>query len=1530
MHRRSFPLFLMLFVLSAAMVVAQTSASVEVGEDGTVAIKDSAIKIAAGMGVEQKLVPAVSSSLPVPVIVVLNSQPLHQVANSVKAQYLPEIREKTLAVRGILARYAGPRNFKSDAELREQARREAAAVSPADRERVKQLSSDADALLDEMRKEISRRMRAAVAGEQAQVAAWIRSLGGSVTYGYSIENSVAAMVPGTALMALAKHPLVSHILADELMEAQMNVSGPSIFVNTFWNALQDGGTYDGAIMDTGVDTNHPGLNDDTVGARTWYSQVFHATAKNASNYDDISTSTDDLQGHGTHVAGTVFSSDPTYRGIAFGGDVGMNLKVGYLGTDGKGWAYDSDVRAALDWSWSQAGEPEVVNYSFGGDTTDEDDASCQYFDSYIEEKMVTATISAGNSGSGAMTVTSPGIAYNAITVANISDMGTTNRTGDTIASSSSRGPTQGGRDKPDISAPGSSIMSANNDWETESDYVNKSGTSMASPHIAGATLLLNDVGVVDPREVKAVLINTADDWGDPGWDAAYGWGYVNLDRAYLHRADSFLHSVTERNTTGEYKLYKTTGMDSGEAATLVWYRHAVYNGTSNPTTVYNLNDLNLRLYDETNNTTIATDLDNVNNVHQVVSNRSGTQVIRVYAWSASFSHGGNTETYALATQEGTTLAADPTVTPSASNYTPPLYAEFTASVRVQNTGDVAAHNCSVTLSLPSGVFLAEGSATQSLGTIGAGSSAYAYYNLDTSSSGVKTVSISTSSSSYGLTFNGSGSFTVTPGAQDTVDPYTTMRVGGPTYQMGGTDKIANGGFESDLAGWATSGTAVIETGSAHDGAKNLKLGSGSGSAYQTATVNGTASRAFLTFWYKSSAGFLASAGCSIQDTSGNTLVYPFYTNYSNSFWTKVTVDVSRFISQTVRLNFYSVGGIFGNSTLWVDDVSLKENETVWVDDTSQLSLSARDDNSGIDYSQYHVGGDPWATYSTAFDLAGKPESYNYVYYRSVDNSANDEPTVSALLWLDTAAPKSVLRIDSPRYITGGTEKVSNGGFESNLTGWTTSGIVSAASSPTRTGIRSAKIGGTGAGYIYQDVAISAGAGRAFVSAWVKSVEGAGSSYIKLAVVDPATGLSSYSVGFNYTSSDWFEYVWDVTAFKGSTVRLWFEVVLTSGGAATVYVDDVRLRQDGDAYVLPSTDLRIYSAERSGVQKYEHKIDAGSYTEGQYFTLSTPGFHTVRYRALDNLDHQESDVVTGINVDSTGPTGSIAINAGAVYTTSTAVTLNISASDVSGVTLMRIKNSGGAYTAWESYAVTRAWTLPSGDGTKTVVIQFQDSLGNVSSEYSDDIRYLAPTAVSSIGEAKAMTPYPVAVVLNAKAVTGIFYNWLSLYIEEEDRSSGIKVNTEVTGIGVVDAERASFEGVLLLNSDKEPELYLTDFASGIVGTPLNPLGMNNLALGGGAFGSDIPGITSGMGLHNVGLLVRTWGEVVWRDIDGYRMRINDGSGVSGGGILVDNTLFGPAPALGKYVGATGNLGTVIDSGNTVPIIRVRKISDIDVY
>ncbi len=116
---------------------------------------------------------------------------------------------------------------------------------------------------------------------------------------------------------------------------------------------------------------------------------------------------------------------------------------------------------------------------------------------------------------------------------------------------------------------------------------------------------------------------------------------------------------------------------------------------------------------------------------------------------------------------------------------------------------------------------------------------------------------------------------------------------------------------------------------------------------------------------------------------------------------------------------------------------------------------------------------------------------------------------------------------------------------------------------------------------------------------------------------------------------------------------------------------------------------------------------------------------------------------GIDKDSTSPTGSISINSGATYATSTSVTLNLSASDPypgTGVTQMRFRNSGSSWSSWQDYASTKSWTLPTTNGTRVVYVQYRDGSGNSSSSYSDSIVLdtIAPTNSTILTSSSHMT------------------------------------------------------------------------------------------------------------------------------------------------------------------------------------------------
>lgn len=96
--------------------------------------------------------------------------------------------------------------------------------------------------------------------------------------------------------------------------------------------------------------------------------------------------------------------------------------------------------------------------------------------------------------------------------------------------------------------------------------------------------------------------------------------------------------------------------------------------------------------------------------------------------------------------------------------------------------------------------------------------------------------------------------------------------------------------------------------------------------------------------------------------------------------------------------------------------------------------------------------------------------------------------------------------------------------------------------------------------------------------------------------------------------------------------------------------------------------------------------------------------------------------TALLVDTTPPVGTIAIAAGAPYTTSTAVTLNMTANDFggSGASQVNVSSDGSTWNGWVPYVTPLPWMLGAGDGLKSIYVQIQDAAGNISSVTSDTI------------------------------------------------------------------------------------------------------------------------------------------------------------------------------------------------------------------
>ncbi|WP_307179974.1 S8 family peptidase [Streptomyces africanus] len=266
---------------------------------------------------------------------------------------------------------------------------------------------------------------------------------------------------------------IAHVWLDGVRKASLDKSVPQIGAPKAWAAGYDGKGVKIAVLDTGVDATHPDLKGQVIGAKNF----------------TTSPDTSDKVGHGTHVAsiaaGTGAKSGGKYKGVAPGAKI-INGKV----LDDGGFGSDSEVLAGIEWAAAEGAD--VVNMSLGGGDTPAIDPLEAAVNKLSEEKGILFAIAAGNEGDfGEQTIGSPGSAAAALTVGAVDDK-------DVLADFSSRGPGLDGALKPDVTAPGVDITAASAPGnqiaqevgEKPAGYMTISGTSMATPHVAGAAAIL--------------------------------------------------------------------------------------------------------------------------------------------------------------------------------------------------------------------------------------------------------------------------------------------------------------------------------------------------------------------------------------------------------------------------------------------------------------------------------------------------------------------------------------------------------------------------------------------------------------------------------------------------------------------------------------------------------------------------------------------------------------------------------------------------------------------------------------------------------------------------------------------------------------------------------------------------------------------------------------------------------------------------------------------------------------------------------
>lgn len=368
-----------------------------------------------------------------------------------------------------------------------------------------------------------------------------------------IANAFSARINKEALQTLAALPQIIHIRADRQFAISTTADSPEnispaqtdppevqgesgkypwnlelINAPSVWREGIFGDDVVVAIMDTGVDLNHPALADSYRGyldghshETSWYDATIENTAENKGPID--------LNGHGTHIAGVVLGGTPE-------NPLGVAPAARWIGVNifAKGLAWDSHIAQAFQWLLAPGGNPEnapdIINCSWA--------SRPEYVTDYLQWQIlhnlsqagIFVVFAAGNNGQSGPG--SPASYPHAFSVGAIEKEGDSYK----VTDFSSKGPVKWQEisyNKPEITAPGTNIRSS---WLNNSFNV-LDGTSVAAAHVSGAAALIKQSRPgITPSEISYILKESA--YWDPLWNEqgkrpnnVYGFGILDAYKA---------------------------------------------------------------------------------------------------------------------------------------------------------------------------------------------------------------------------------------------------------------------------------------------------------------------------------------------------------------------------------------------------------------------------------------------------------------------------------------------------------------------------------------------------------------------------------------------------------------------------------------------------------------------------------------------------------------------------------------------------------------------------------------------------------------------------------------------------------------------------------------------------------------------------------------------------------------------------------------------------------------------------------------
>ena len=367
--------------------------------------------------------------------------------------------------------------------------------------------------------------------------ATISGLGGETRHVFATSQTISAELPATAVQQLTQlnrffnvRPVPTMTAIDDTLSWIWGVD--QIDAERVWGGAEDalnvqsglpaGAGVKVAIIDSGIDRDHPDLAPNIIGGRNWSPNGQTVSGDNCSGGTFDSANYEDEHGHGTHVAGTVAAvdSEPSSGASVIGVAPKASLLV-LRALDKCGSGYMDDIAAAVEWASvpNSGTKADIISMSLGcyyapAPSACDDPVLRSATNAAYSTYGVLVVAAAGNSGaapSGGNTVGYPAMYDGAMAVASTDS--SNNR-----SSFSSTGV------KVEIAAPGSSVTST----YLNGGYATMSGTSMATPHVAGLAALVKSVNPsFTAANIRARLQQTATDLGASGRDPLFGYGLVD-------------------------------------------------------------------------------------------------------------------------------------------------------------------------------------------------------------------------------------------------------------------------------------------------------------------------------------------------------------------------------------------------------------------------------------------------------------------------------------------------------------------------------------------------------------------------------------------------------------------------------------------------------------------------------------------------------------------------------------------------------------------------------------------------------------------------------------------------------------------------------------------------------------------------------------------------------------------------------------------------------------------------------------------